>query len=163
MDLSANPLAVLTFLSTPAVLTNASCVLLFGTGNRYGRAIDRMHELADSLRSTAEIDEGERKLRLNQLQAGEIRASLIVRALTCFYTAVACFTGSTLFCLIGIVLRSAGSEAPFAVLLSLALAAGCAGILSILVGAAMLVRESWFSFRILRQERAFLDRTLQIS
>ena len=47
MDFPTNPFAILTFISAPAVLTNASCVLLFGTGNRYGRAIDRMHELAD--------------------------------------------------------------------------------------------------------------------
>jgi hypothetical protein len=39
MDISTNPFAVLTLISAPAVLTNASCVLLFGTGNRYGRAI----------------------------------------------------------------------------------------------------------------------------
>ena len=47
MEIPSNPLAVLTFISAPAVLTNASCVLLFGTGNRYGRAVDRVHELAD--------------------------------------------------------------------------------------------------------------------
>ena len=47
MEIPSNPLAVLTFISAPAVLTNASCVLLFGTGNRSGRAVDRVHELAD--------------------------------------------------------------------------------------------------------------------
>ena len=41
MQLPSNPFAVLTFISAPAVLTNASSVLLFGTGNRYGRAVDR--------------------------------------------------------------------------------------------------------------------------
>jgi len=47
MDAPANPFAILTFISAPAVVTNASCVLLFGTGNRYGRAIDRVHDLAE--------------------------------------------------------------------------------------------------------------------
>ena len=46
MEISANPFAALTLISAPAVLTNASCVLLFGTGNRYGRAIDRVHQLS---------------------------------------------------------------------------------------------------------------------
>jgi hypothetical protein len=59
MDVPANPLAILTFISAPAVLTNASCVLLFGTGNRYGRAIDRVHELADVLDGKVNLDEGE--------------------------------------------------------------------------------------------------------
>ena len=49
MELAANPFAVLTLISAPAVLTNASCVLLFGTGNRYGRAIDRVHELSEMI------------------------------------------------------------------------------------------------------------------
>ncbi len=49
MEISANPFAVLTLISAPAVLTNASCVLLFGTGNRYGRAIDRVHQLSEMI------------------------------------------------------------------------------------------------------------------
>ena len=53
MDVPTNPFAILTFISAPAVLTNASCVLLFGTGNRYGRAIDRVHELADLVEGRA--------------------------------------------------------------------------------------------------------------
>src|SRR5262249_8018890 len=43
------------------VLTNASCVLLFGTGNLYGRAIDRVQELADVVERKAILDEGELK------------------------------------------------------------------------------------------------------
>jgi hypothetical protein len=35
MEVPTNPFAILRFISAPAVLTNASCVLLFGTGNRY--------------------------------------------------------------------------------------------------------------------------------
>jgi hypothetical protein len=57
VDFPANPFAILTFISAPAVLTNASCVLLFGTGNRYGRAIDRMHELSDAVEKGAGLEE----------------------------------------------------------------------------------------------------------
>src|ERR1700729_1373424 len=100
MQISTNPFAVLTLISAPAVLTNASCVLLFGTGNRYGRAIDRVHELAETVRAHITIHDEHQTLRINQLRAGERRAALIVRALSCFYTAVASFTASTLICLI---------------------------------------------------------------
>ena len=62
MDIPANPFAILTFISAPAVLTNASCVLLFGPGHRYGRAIDRVHELADSVERKESLDEGELRL-----------------------------------------------------------------------------------------------------
>src|ERR1700681_3790797 len=101
MEISTNPFAVLTLISAPAVLTNASCVLLFGTGNRYGRAIDRVHELSDTAEREMNLQEDELRLRIRQLEAGEARTLLIVRALTCFYTAVAGFVASTLVSLIG--------------------------------------------------------------
>ena len=156
MDLSTNPLALLTFLSAPAVMTNASCVLLFGTGNRYGRAIDRVHELAEIVRTNLSTRSPEHSLRINQLQAGEQRAALIVRALSCFYTAVAGFTATTLICLMSAIVHPSGNERLFLTLILAALATGTLGTLSIIAGASMLVRESWFSFRILKEERAFL-------
>src|SRR5215467_7091750 len=70
VELPANPLAGLTFISAPKVLTNASCVLLFGTGNRYGRAVDRVHELADAIEAKAGLAEPELELRIRQLEAG---------------------------------------------------------------------------------------------
>src|SRR5215468_10753078 len=108
MEFPTNPFAILTFISAPAVLTNASCVLLFGTGNRYGRAIDRVHELADVVEGKASSDEGELRLRIRQLSAAETRTLLIVRALTCFYSAAAGFVATTLASLMGAVLVSAG-------------------------------------------------------
>jgi Protein of unknown function (DUF2721) len=102
VDFPTNPFAILTFISAPAVLTNASCVLLFGTGNRYGRAIDRMHELSDMVERGANLQEDELRLRIRQLEAGETRTLLIVRALTCFYTAVGWFRGE----LSGVIDRS---------------------------------------------------------
>ena len=95
MEMPANPFAILTFISAPAVLTNASCVLLFGTGNRYGRAVDRVHELADAIQGGS-LEAGEKTFRIRQLGSAERRTLLIVRALTCFYTAVASFVASTL-------------------------------------------------------------------
>jgi Protein of unknown function (DUF2721) len=120
VDFPTNPFAILTFISAPAVLTNASCVIVFGTGNRYGRAIDRMHELSVAVEKGAGLEEAELRLRIRQLESGETRTLLIVRALTCFYTAVAGFVASTLVSLIGAVLVSARIER--GVLFSFALA-----------------------------------------
>lgn len=156
MDLSTNPLALLTFISAPAVMTNASCVLLFGTGNRYSRAIDRVHELAEIVRLNFTVRSAEQLLRIDQLRAGERRAAFIVRALSCFYTAVAGFTASTLICLIGAILHGRGDERLFSTLILSALAIGTLGALAIIAGALMLLAESWYSFRILKKEREFL-------
>src|SRR5450432_398377 len=102
MDISTNPFAVLTLISAPAVLTNASCVLLFGTGNRYGRANDRIHDLEELVQK--DLPQADHQFRIQQLDATETRSLLIVRALTCFYTAVAGFVASTLISLIGALL-----------------------------------------------------------
>ena len=128
MEIPSNPLAVLTFISAPAVLTNASCVLLFGTGNRYGRAVDRVHELADIIEEKPGLADAELKLRVRQLEAGETRALLIVRALTCFYTSVACFVASTLISLIGAVLVSTRASFPVSFIFAVALVAGTVGV-----------------------------------
>jgi Protein of unknown function (DUF2721) len=156
VDFPTNPFAILTFISAPAVLTNASCVLLFGTGNRYGRAIDRMHELSDMVESGANLLEDELPLRIRQLEAGETRTLLIVRALTCFYTAVAGFVASTLVSLIGAVLVSMRIERGVSFSFAVAFLAGVVGVFSMMTGAVMLARETTFSFRVLREEKTFI-------
>ena len=156
MEFPNNPFAILTFISAPAVLTNASCVLLFGTGNRYGRAIDRMHELWDAVEGGTKLEEGERQLRIRQLEAGETRTLLIVRALTCFYIAVAGFVASTLVSLIGAVLVSMHREQGNSISFAVAFLAGSVGVVAMIGGAVMLARETTFSFRILREETKFI-------
>jgi Protein of unknown function (DUF2721) len=156
VDFPTNPFAILTFISAPAVLTNASCVLLFGTGNRYGRAIDRMHELSDAVEKGVGLEEAELRLRIRQLESGETRTLLIVRALTYFYTAVAGFVASTLVSLIGAVLVSARIERGVLFSFALAFLAGALGVFAMITGAAMLARETTFSFRVLREEKNFI-------
>lgn len=156
MDVPTNPFAVLTFISAPAVLTNASCVLLFGTGNRYGRAIDRVHELSDTIEKGPGIEDDELQLRIRQLESAEARTLLIVRALTCFYTAVAGFVASTLVSLIGSVLISTGKQSGVSFSFAFAFLAGGLGVLAMITGALMLVRETRFSFRVLREENRFM-------
>lgn len=154
MDFPTNPFAILTFISAPAVLTNASCVLLFGTGNRYGRAIDRVHELAELIEKGGQ--EAELRLRIRQLEAAETRTMLIVQALTCFYTAVAGFVASTLVSLIGALLVSARVETGMLPGFALAFVAGTIGVFAMMTGALMLARETRFSFAVLREEKTFL-------
>lgn len=154
MDFPTNPFAILTFISAPAVLTNASCVLLFGTGNRYGRAVDRVHELAEVIDKG--LREDELRLRVRQLEAAETRTMLIVRALSCFYTAVAGFVASTLVSLIGAVLVSARIETGVSLGFAVAFVTGAVGVCAMTAGAAMLARETRFSFAVLREEKNFL-------
>ncbi len=159
MEMPSNPFAILTFISAPAVLTNASCVLLFGTGNRYGRAVDRVHELADAIQGGS-MESGEQNFRVRQLGSAERRTLLIVRALTCFYTAVASFVFSTLISLVGAVLVSLQNSRAVNLTFVLAFLAGALGVLAMITGALMLVRETRYSFAMLREENAFITRRI---
>jgi len=161
LDFPSNPFAILTFISAPAVLTNASCVLLFGTGNRYGRAIDRMHELYEAVESGSKLDEVELKLKIRQLEAGETRTTLIVTALTCFYTAVAGFVASTLISLIGAIMVSMQMQQGVPLAFALAFIAGAIGVAAMITGAIMLARESRFSLNILREEKSFITERIR--
>jgi hypothetical protein len=161
MELPTNPFAMLTFISAPAVLTNASCVLLFGTGNRYGRAVDRMHELARAIEGETVLSPTEKEAKMSELSACETRAMLIVRGLTCFYTAVAGFVASTLVSLIGAVMASSGITGWVVVSFAVAFAAGAIGVAAMISGAVMLARETTYSFRVLKAERVFLTARLK--
>ena len=156
MGFPTNLSAILTFISAPAVLTNASCVLRFGTGNRYGRAIGRVHKLAEVIERNGELEEGEMHLRVRQLEAAETRTLQIVRALTGFYTAVAGFVASTLVSLVGAVVVSARIESGVSFSFALAFLAGTLGVFATIAGAVMLARETRFSFRVLQEEKDFL-------
>jgi hypothetical protein len=81
---------------------------------------------------------------------------LIVRALTCFYTAVAGFVASTLVSLIGAVMVSARIETGVPLGFAVAFVAGTIGVFAMITGAVILARETRFSFAVLREEKNFL-------
>ena len=107
------------------------------------------------------MDERSLRLRIRQLSAAESRTLLIVRALTCFYSAVAGFVASSLVSLIGAVLVFAGVQHGIEFSFALALLTGSFGVLAMIAGALLLARETRFSFLVLREERTFLTERAQ--
>jgi hypothetical protein len=105
--------------------------------------------------------EAELRLRIRQLEAAETRTLLIVRALTCFYTAVAGFVASTLVSLIGAVLVSAQLSFGISLSFTVAFLAGTIGVVMMISGAIMLARETTFSFKVLREENKFITERVQ--
>src|SRR5260370_8942078 len=85
-----NPFASLSFIAGPALLTNASTLMLMGTINRYGRALDRARELARSM-DAKPLDKEMRVLPSRQLDAAHRRVLFIVRGFIAFYTPVGAF------------------------------------------------------------------------
>jgi uncharacterized protein DUF2721 len=144
---------LLTFIAAPALLTNASSVLVLSTSNRFARAVDR----ARHLEHEPDSPESERALlRVTR------RALALNRALTAFYVAIASFAIGTFSELLGggIAAISRGEIAPIITLVGLLVAT--VGTIAIATGAGFLVAETWDAYRGLREEaRTFLHGTLK--
>jgi hypothetical protein len=152
--MAENPFAVLSFIAGPALLTNASSVLLLGTINRHGRALDRVRSLAAMLSNPdGNPDREHEPLFLEQLRAAERRVLIIVRSLTLFYVAVGSFGLGTLSFLVGDVILSPFGWAGAASIVMVTTT--MIGALCLIGGTALLAWESRLSYRILRREAEF--------
>lgn len=156
--LQTNPLSILTFIVAPAILTNASSIMVLGTSNRFARSIDRARALSAQVQGREKEADPETALRVRQLQYAERRVLLLVRALTAFYLSVGSFAASSLVSLLGAVSFVAHLELLRQVSLGVAICAGVIGVGGLVCGSGLLVRETRLGLRILAEETAFLLR-----
>lgn len=150
----ADALAVLTSMITPAVLISACGSLLFSTGTRLGRVVDRVRALVvkfEELQSHPEKDElyGERRqLIFGQLHRQSSRARLLQRALVAFYTALGVLVG----CSVAIALVAAVARSYTWV----AVALGVTGSLFMFYGSVLLIVESRLALGAIESELEFV-------
>ena len=165
--LSDNPFAVLTFLSAPALLTNATGLLTLSTSNRFGLAIERSRSLVKLLESTE--DTAHAALHLRQTDRVELRIMLLLNALRAFYFSIGAFAAASLVSLLGAALTSPEQHFAFRLVIGLALLTGIGGIGGIVYGCSLLVRETQLAVLNVRDElalvrqahqRALADKTL---
>jgi hypothetical protein len=121
--LSTNPFIVLSYVSGPAILTNAAALLLLSTSNRFARAIDRSRQLARNVQTLS--DSGRAELR--------IAARRVMSVL-------------------GAVLAEAAGGPVTDVPIFVALVCGLLGFTAFVVGATGLVIESRLAVRALTHE-----------
>jgi cytochrome bd-type quinol oxidase subunit 1 len=149
---ASNPFAALTFIAAPALLTNASSLLLLGTSNRLARAVDRVRALASHLEHHSDTESRIAQLELRQMQSAERRVLIIVRAMTAFYLAVGSFAFGTMLALVGATLVTPDHEVMRQWVMRFTIAACVIGVAAIMSGSLSLVFESRLTFRILRVE-----------
>jgi hypothetical protein len=95
-----NPYAALSILVAPAILTSASSVLCLGTANRLARVVDRTRMVSTQLVSLASDAETTATFR-RHLEELQVRWSLVLRALICFYMSIGSFAAAALISLVG--------------------------------------------------------------
>jgi hypothetical protein len=137
-----NPFLPLSFIAGPAILTNASAVLLNGASIRYNLAIGLWRDLQSDLHGHDNAIASPYADRREALALANHRVKLIVRALNFLYFAVGGFGFSTLTGLAG-ALMSLAMHDPFVdAAKTLTVLAGGFGLLSLLAAAAVFVLES---------------------
>ncbi len=155
-EMSANRFALLTLIAAPAVMTNASSVLALGTANRLARAIDRAREMARQI-SAGSGDEEALKAARRQMHRADLRAKLLLRAMTSFYFAVGSFAATSLISIFGAALSGdAGLAVAYRVVTLIAIIVGSAGVIAVVIGCSVLVRETHIAVSNLRDEAATL-------
>ena len=153
MDLQTSPLAVLSLIVAPAVLTNASSVLAMSTSNRLARATDRVRELARQLEEGSDFGTPQAQRRLHELSIAERRSQLLLAALRSIYAALGCFASATICALLASAVATAEASLAARTLALLGLLAGLLALAALVHGSLMLVRETRLVVQVL-QERA---------
>lgn len=154
MDPSGSPLSALSLIVAPAILTNASTVLVMSTSNRLARASDRARELAKQLEAEGSSASVEAARRLKELSATERRSLLLLVALRCMYVALGSFASATVFALLSVVLASTGHTTSTQLCEGLGMIAGLVALGALVYGAVLLVRETRIVVDLLRERAA---------
>lgn len=152
--LADNPFAVLSLISGPALLTNATGLLTLSTSNRFGLAIDRSRTLVRVLESRE--DTAHTALHLRQTERVEQRIMLLLHALRAFYLSIGSFAAASLVSLVGAALVSSGQPLVFRLIIGLALLTGIIGIGGLVWGCSMLVHETQLAALNVRDELALV-------
>jgi hypothetical protein len=155
--MAENAFTLLTLIAGPAVLTNACSVLALSTGNRYGRAFDRAREVGQELERAPPQDpvDGSRLKLLDRLM---VRATMLLRAQTAFFAAIALFVLSAVVSLMGAAVSQELRASWAPVLPVLVLFVGLLATACVIRGCALTVQETRLALVNLREEHELLAR-----
>jgi hypothetical protein len=143
-----SPFSVLSFIGAPAVLTNATSVLLLSTANRLGRTVTRARDLVEQIGAAEPRDTpfaGELRW---ELDIAERRVLVAVRAMMALYMAVGSFAAGTLAAFIGVFAGGFATRSTVFVTIGV----GVIGFIALITAAALLVYEAHLAFRLLHHE-----------
>lgn len=155
LELTQNPLAVLTLIAAPALLTNATCTLANSTVNRMLHTRDRMHEFfAES--ESGNLSEIEASHVLKQVNRLERQAALLLRALYWIYIALGAFAGATLVMLLGEAAAAFLGAVWFRGFAASGILLSLMGVAGLVFGSATLFRSTQISMTTICEEATLI-------
>lgn len=152
--LSQNPFAVLSIVTAPAILTNASSVLALSTSNRFLRAGERMRALAAQLQTTP--PGAEKDLLIVQVNRVEKQALLLLAALRGVYVALGAFAAASLISIVGAGLSSTQYLTASHMTVVLGMIVGFVGAGGLIVACLNLFRATRLSLLNISEEAALI-------
>lgn len=147
-----NPFMILTFIVAPAILTNASALMVLSTSNRFARAIDRGRVLARQVEEAAKSGDTSLLERIKrELLITENRAVLLLNSIRSFYFSLGGFAFAAFISLLGaglVDLQITNLQSILAVIavISVFLAVG-----GLVLGSLVLFYETRITVRILQE------------
>lgn len=153
MAFDANAFVVLSYVTGPALLTNATSLILLSTTNRFARAIDRSRQLTDRIINAAG-DHPMQAAEASELKVVGRRIRLIGRAIASFYLAAAMFALATVTSILGPVVAAFAVGVVIDAIVTLAVIFGLVGFAAFVAGAFELVIETRLTMGALADESA---------
>ena len=147
-DVANNPFAVLSAVAAPAILTNACSVLALGTANRMARVVDRTRAVMAAIAS----GQPGRASHEAQMVILRVRAKLLLRALRFFYSSLAMFAATALTAIVGSALVAYDLNVSFHLAAIFGFIVGTGGVLCIVAGCGLMVRETQLAVETLTEE-----------
>jgi hypothetical protein len=157
--LGSNPFTLLSLIAAPAVLTNASSMLVLSTSNRFARAVDRARSLSAHLANATATDP-QTPIRLRQLNRTERRSLMLVRSLQNFYLSIGCFSAASLISVLGAAAANSPHSLVFEIAVWVSLVAGVVGVTSMVWGCSVLVRETRLAVYTISEDFQTLSKRL---
>lgn len=151
IDPQVNPFTALASIGAPAILTNASALLVMSTSNRLARAVDRARGLANELEAPDALDNPRAAWLMYELDAAQMRMVMLIRALRSFYLAIGGFALAALLAITGAIISPMSGPN---VVLALEIGTICAGVVAVaglVHGSQLLVRETRATVNVLKK------------
>lgn len=149
-SIQSNPFVILTFIVAPAILTNASALMVTSTGNRFARAIDRARSLSRQIEVACKENASALERLSHEVLLTEKRAVLLLKATRTFYFSLGAFAFGALVALTGAGLVNLEINLVSQILALTAIIAVFLAVGGLLVGSALLFRESRITVGIIQ-------------
>jgi hypothetical protein len=148
--IQSNPFVILTFIVAPAILTNASALMVTSTGNRFARAIDRARSLSRQIEVARKNNDTSLDRLGRELLLTEKRAVLLLKAIRTFYFSLGAFAFGAFVALVGAGLVNLEAAMISRIFAATAVITVFLAVGGLVVGSVLLFRESRITVGIIQ-------------